>query len=277
MASFSSAYYTGAPLIRPTTYTETRAIPRPRYQQRNKLFHTALCYSGEQCTDANCQYAHTANELKPRRRNPRYKTEPCKTVLDFKICQFGEKCHFKHPWDKWPQLDEEWMKWAGQAEQRYGSVQAAFRVVNRAECLAQRRRQLDATVGKTVDFFSQNRDDGFDQGFLGNGAEVDGFFSGGSSNFLTTCQMLAQVAEMEHKCIRSGVPFVLGVESSVQGTFHAGRERADSGYSICSDLSSNGGLGTFGTVFNEAGSFEGLGYVGGGGWSYLRENFGGRQ
>ena len=82
--------------------TETRMNSNEWYALSKKisLYKTEMCRSFEVtgfCKyGTKCQFAHTADELRPISRHPRYKTELCKTFYEQGSCPYGRRCCFIH-------------------------------------------------------------------------------------------------------------------------------------------------------------------------------------
>ena len=64
------------------------------------VYKTELCsrwVSGMCPWGDSCRFAHGADELKPRARPARYKTQLCRTFLETNgNCPYGERCNFLH-------------------------------------------------------------------------------------------------------------------------------------------------------------------------------------
>uniref|UniRef100_A0A914WR99 C3H1-type domain-containing protein n=1 Tax=Plectus sambesii TaxID=2011161 RepID=A0A914WR99_9BILA len=73
-----------------------------RVLKNPKLFKTELCRSWMDFGRCNygdrCQYAHGEDERRslPRPRHPKYKTEPCVMFARYGNCAYGGGCHFVH-------------------------------------------------------------------------------------------------------------------------------------------------------------------------------------
>lgn len=76
-------------------------LPGPdREYRKMNLFKTEMCRSFEetgQCKYGDlCHFAHSADELRPVKRHPRYKSEVCKTFWEKGSCPYGKRCCFIH-------------------------------------------------------------------------------------------------------------------------------------------------------------------------------------
>uniref|UniRef100_A0A914WE81 C3H1-type domain-containing protein n=1 Tax=Plectus sambesii TaxID=2011161 RepID=A0A914WE81_9BILA len=94
---------TGAPLkqMMPQFGRADSTEQRRRGQPKNpKLYKTELCRSWMDYGRCNygdrCQYAHGQDEKRPIPRHPKYKTEYCQSFHNAGYCPYGPRCHFIH-------------------------------------------------------------------------------------------------------------------------------------------------------------------------------------
>lgn len=85
------------------------ATPKERSRTRHllspgKKVKTTMCHSvteGVRCSfGMRCKYAHNVHELRSRKVNPRYRSQPCReyNYLDSStyLCYHGDVCSFQH-------------------------------------------------------------------------------------------------------------------------------------------------------------------------------------
>lgn len=77
--------------------TPSGNIPPPK---NPKLYKTELCRTWMEYGRCNygerCQYAHGEAEKRPIPRHPKYKTEACQSFHLKGVCPYGPRCHFIH-------------------------------------------------------------------------------------------------------------------------------------------------------------------------------------
>ncbi|KAI6190506.1 C3H1-type domain-containing protein [Aphelenchoides bicaudatus] len=92
------------------THTQSES-GRPRgngnlQTHRRQGSKTALCRNiieNNTCSFGDrCYFAHSADELKPKPTNSKYKTVNCTAYMENNSCPYGEKCHYIHADDRPP-------------------------------------------------------------------------------------------------------------------------------------------------------------------------------
>ncbi|KAI6216357.1 hypothetical protein M3Y99_01824800 [Aphelenchoides fujianensis] len=101
----NSRHYGGNRGYAPPLLT-TRQQHQMNAANRRQASKTALCRNMtdfNQCVYGDrCYFAHSADELKPKPTNIKYKTIPCTSFTQKGHCPYGNVCHFIHPLEDEP-------------------------------------------------------------------------------------------------------------------------------------------------------------------------------
>ncbi|KAI6188936.1 hypothetical protein M3Y98_00408000 [Aphelenchoides besseyi] len=85
---------------RPNVGNLSRQQQQMNAANRRQSSKTALCRNMSNFNECiygeRCYFAHTADELKPKPANIKYKTIPCTAFTQRGECPYGDKCHFLH-------------------------------------------------------------------------------------------------------------------------------------------------------------------------------------
>ena len=69
-------------------------------KRKDPKYKTELCKSWEEtgfCVYGNrCRFAHGLNELNAKEQKNNYKTKQCKSFMEHGYCQYGSRCNFIH-------------------------------------------------------------------------------------------------------------------------------------------------------------------------------------
>ena len=80
-------------------------------KRKDPKFKTELCKTYNQfgsCKYGNkCHFAHGEEELLPKMTSSYYKNTTCKTFIEKGFCLYGERCNFKHNSEIYDKIEKE--------------------------------------------------------------------------------------------------------------------------------------------------------------------------
>ena len=99
-------------------YKDLKYHPAPKiFKEHDKTYNFKVKWKTEMCKyiemngqckyGDSCAYAHSKEELNPKRQTYNYKTKPCRQFFELGYCSYGIRCQFSHQKGKPLKLNED--------------------------------------------------------------------------------------------------------------------------------------------------------------------------